>query len=41
MKNKRQQKKAIDEVPFRKMLLLAFFLMITIAGFAQSKTLLV
>lgn len=38
MKNKRQQKKAIDEVPFRKMLLLAFFLMITIAGFAQSKT---
>lgn len=38
MKNKRQQKKLLMKSPFRKMLLLAFFLMIAIAGFAQSKT---
>lgn len=38
MKNKRQQKKLLMKSPFREMLLLAFFLMITIAGFAQSKT---
>ena len=38
MKNKRQQKKLLMKFPFREMLLLAFFLMITIAGFAQSKT---
>ena len=38
MKNKSQQKKLLMKSPFREMLLLAFFLMITIAGFAQSKT---